>query len=336
MVLNPMEDPAAASGWVSFRAFGHTIRCNRPAPGWLPAAAGAPDLTISFTSAPPFDWQPAQYPPVFLSQTKNPRGQSTLSLYRLETCWVMQFLERADCYIWPERVICCLQPDLPDHVLNVLLLTNLLPFWLELKGFVTLHASAVNLSGHAVAFIGHSHHGKSTLAASMLQQGYSLLTDDVLPVIAQDAAYLAYPGFPSMRMWPGETEHFLDRVDDLERVHPQFTKRQVPLEQTKIGAFSDQPAWLKRVYILDRRDPSELPAGPQIQSVSHRNAVIELLRYSFVTRLAEAAGLLPQRFQLLTGLVQQVPLSRLIYPSGYPYLPQIRQAILVDLSVSSG
>lgn len=332
MVLNRAEGLDGVSGWFSFRAYGHTIACNRPVPGWLPQASDSPDLALIFSASPPVDWQPAQHQPAFLGLVKNRDGKSLLSLYRLEACPVMRFLDRADFYLWPDRVICCLQQDLPAFALNTLLLANVLPFWLELKGFVTIHASAVSLSGQAVAFIAHSHRGKSTLAASMLQQGFSLLTDDVLPLVPQEAGYLAYPGFPAMRMWPDETEHFFARVDDLEKVHPEYSKRYVPLAEMDRGAFSDQPSQLKRIYILERRESSDLPDGPRIEGVSTRDAVIELLRYSFVTRLAEAAGLAPNRFKFLTGMVQKIPLSRLVYPSGYEYLPQIRQVILADSS----
>jgi hypothetical protein len=242
----------------------------------------------------------------------------------------MSFLDLADFYLWPDQVIGCTRKDVPVHTMNSLLFANVLPFWLGLKGFVTVHASAVSLSGKAVAFVAHSRNGKSTLAASLLQEGHLLLTDDVLPVIRHEADYLAYPGYPAMRMWPDEAEHFLAGYEDLERVHPELSKRYVPVVGADFGAFCDHPCPLERIYILERREAADLPNGPVIKSVSHRDAVIELLRYSFITRLAESAGLAPDRFDLFAGLVRSIPLRRLVYPSGYEFLPQVRQAILTD------
>lgn len=330
MVLNPIEEIPGTPGWFFFRAFGHNLACNNPLPGWLPLAAGPPELTLVFTSAPPFDWQPASLQPDFTSRTKNKDGRSILTFYRMESCPVMCFLDLADFYIWPEKVICCLHTDVPAYTMNGLLFANVLPFWLGLRGFVTVHASAVSLSGKAVAFVAHSRNGKSTLAASLLQEGHSLLTDDVLPVIRHEAGYLAYPGYPAMRMWPDEAEHFLAGYEELERVHPEFSKRYVPVDGADFGAFWDRPCPLERIYILERREAADLPNGLEIKSVSHRDAVIELLRYSFITRLAESAGLAPDRFDFLAKLVRIVPLRRLIYPSGYEFLPRVRQAILAD------
>ena len=48
------------------------------------------------------------------------------------------------------------------------------------SGFEPLHATVVVVSGEAVAFLGESGYGKSSLAASFLDSGHQLLTDDLL------------------------------------------------------------------------------------------------------------------------------------------------------------
>jgi hypothetical protein len=242
----------------------------------------------------------------------------------------MQFTDLADYYLWPGRVICHLRQETPLHLMNVQLLTSVLPFWLELRGYVTIHASAVSLAGKAVGFIAHSRDGKSTLAAALLQDGCPLLTDDVLPLSRQASGYWANPGFPAMRMWPAEAEHFVRRSEDLERVHPDYTKRYVPVSEQDFGLFCDHPCPLGCIYVLERREASELAGGPEIKAVPSREAVIELLRYSFVTRLSQAVGLAPDRFNFFAGLVRDTPVRRLLYPSGYEHLPQVRRAILAD------
>jgi hypothetical protein len=323
-----------------YRLFGHTLASNRPLASWLPISFDPPDLTISFASQAPVEWNPANTAPVFSSLRKSEEGKSILSLYTLDTCQVIRFLEFADFYLWPDRLVCRQHESAPSHLIQSFLFANVLPFWLELKGFVTIHASAVNISGNAIAFLAHSRNGKSTLAASLVREGSSFLTDDVLPIRPQDGAhpggqdgiYWAYPGYPAMRMWPDEAEHFLTEYEHLERVHPEFTKRYIPVGDEQFGQFCDHPCPLERVYLLERREASNLPTGLEIKHVSHRDAVIEILRYTFITRLAEAVGLAADRFDIISGLVQKVPVRRLVYPSGYEYLPLIRLSILRDLS----
>jgi len=333
MVLNDSNEEIGERGQLRrYRLFGHTIASTRPLASWLPPSFDPPDLTISFVSQAPIEWNPADAVPVFSSQMKTDEGKSVLVLYILGTCNLIRFLEYADFYLWPDRLVCCLHESAPAYLIRNFMLANVLPFWLELKGYVTIHASAVNISGNAIAFLAHSRNGKSTLAASLVREGFPLLTDDVLPLCLEDGIYWAYPGYPAVRMWPDEAKHFLTEYEHLERVHPEITKRYVPVGDGQLGPFCDHPCPLERIYLLERRETSDSPAGPELKRVSHRDALIELLRYSFITRLAEAAGLAAGRFDFFSSLAQKVPVSRLIYPSGYEHLPQVWQEILSDLS----
>ena len=72
-----------------------------------------------------------------------------------------------------------------------------------------------------------------------------------------------------------------------------------------------------------------------ITPVSPRDAVIELVRHSFTPRVVEAIGLQAQRLDFFAQMVQQVPMRRLVYPSGFAHLPRVRDAILEDLQTLS-
>jgi len=63
---------------------------------------------------------------------------------------------------------------------SVVVAGAVLSFVLLMRGEPVLHASAVVLGGTALAFVGCSGMGKSTMATLMCAQGASLLTDDVL------------------------------------------------------------------------------------------------------------------------------------------------------------
>lgn len=70
---------------------------------------------------------------------------------------------------------------------------------LHARGVLTLHASAVALSGGAVAFLGPKGAGKSTLAAALLAEGARMMADDALPVEVEAGAR-ARPGLPRLRL----------------------------------------------------------------------------------------------------------------------------------------
>jgi hypothetical protein len=134
-----------------------------------------------------------------------------------------------------------------------------------------------------------------------------------------------------MRLWPDEAQYFLGHYEDLERVHPAYSKRRVPVGPDGFGTFCDASQPMACLYLPERRDPEEGGMEIVIMPVSPRDAVIELVRHSFTPRVVEAIGLQPQRLDFFAQMVQQVPMRRLSYPSGFEHLPRVREAILEDL-----
>lgn len=72
-----------------------------------------------------------------------------------------------------------------------------------LDGHLTLHASAIEHDGAAVAFVAGSGAGKSTLAALACIGGALLVTDDVLRVDVVGGSAVCYRGAPSIRLRSG-------------------------------------------------------------------------------------------------------------------------------------
>ena len=85
-----------------------------------------------------------------------------------------------------------------------LLLAQVLPLAAALRGMEILHASAVEMAGRAVAFLGSSGVGKTTLAARIVARGARLVTDDVLAVDVANGAVRAHRGGAVARVDPRE------------------------------------------------------------------------------------------------------------------------------------
>jgi hypothetical protein len=85
-----------------------------------------------------------------------------------------------------------------------LVLAQVLPLAAALRGREILHASAVEMAGQAVAFLGSSGVGKTTLAARIVARGARLVTDDVLAVDVANGAVRAHRGGAVARVDPRE------------------------------------------------------------------------------------------------------------------------------------
>ena len=318
-----------------YRLFGLALDSDFPFANRLTPAVGAPDLTFTCVpSAPlPGDWE--QTTPAYASPYRTDSDESTAYLYRLDGCDVLRFTRVADFYLWPDRIVCHLLDPAYDYLVEIRLLGPVLSFWLERRGIPALHTAAVVVEGRAVGFLSANSGGKSSLAATMMQAGYPLLTDDILPVEHSHGAFVGRAGYPQMRLWPDEARYFLGHHEGLERVHPAYSKRRVLVGTDGFGAFCDVSQPLACLYLPERRDSAEAGMEIGITPVSPRDAVIELVRHSFTPRVVEAIGLQAQRLDFFAQMVQQVPMRRLVYPSGFAHLPRVRDAILEDLQTLS-
>jgi hypothetical protein len=278
-------------------------------------------------SLPPFSQQSA----VYVGQYQFDDKQIPYYLHQLDNGWRIHFADLLDFYISPEQIICYSSSNLHDHIIENLFLGIVIAFLLEQRRIPVLHAAGVSVDNQAVAFLAHSRQGKSTLAASFVEAGFPLFSDDMLPIEQRHVAYWGRPGYPQMRQWPKEALFFRGAYDDLRPIYPGSEKRYVPVGTGGYGLFHNSPLPLTCLYLLSRQNEG---SDIHIEPLSQRNALLELVRHSYIGRLVQVAGLQPQRLNTFIDLITKVPIRRFVYPSGYEHLSCIRDAILEDLARS--
>lgn len=211
------------------------------------------------------------------------------------------------------------------------MLGPILAFWLEQQGRLVLHASAAVVEGRAVAFLAPKTGGKSSLLAALMQAGYPMLSDDVLPVREQAGVVVGEAAYPQMRLWPDQVARLAKGVRGVHPVLSGLRKCRVPGGEGGMGHFSAGSWPLAGLYLLKRRQPARARRSVDITPLAPREALRELLRHSFLAQLVGRAGLQPARLPLLAQVIRRVPVRRLAYPSDVDALPGVRRALLTDL-----
>jgi hypothetical protein len=118
------------------------------------------------------------------------------------------------------------------------------------------------------------------------------------------------------------------------RVHPSATKRHIAVGsegEPGLGRRADGPVSMRRLYVLDRRTSETGDGRIEIRPVHAREAVMELVRHSYLRRMIGALGLEGNHLEELAGIARIVPVRRLTYPSGMRELPAVVEAVAADV-----
>ncbi len=314
------------------RVYGLNVRSAFDFDTALPPGEGDPDLTFRCVEGPTPPLADVSDEPAFASPVRLNSGAPFMAVHSGRRMDLVRFSEVADFLVSDDQITCYLLDTAYAHMVEIHLLGAVFAYWFERRGVPMLHASAVVVDGAAVVFVATNKGGKSSLAATALQAGFPLLTDDVLGIDEEGEVILGRPGYPSMRFWPDLAEHFVGGSEELPLAHPSFAKRRLGVGAGSFGSFHDEPVPLGGFYLPERRPPSHAPRDIQIQPLPVSRTVIELVRTSFLPRTVDAMGFARTRLPLLGKVAARVPAKRLIYPDGLEHLPRVREAILEDLA----
>jgi hypothetical protein len=201
------------------------------------------------------------------------------------------------------------------------LLGHVLSYALVKQGYEPLHATAVAIEGAAVAFLGASGQGKSTLAAAFLQAGHRILTDDLLLVRDVGGVLCGWPGPPRIKLFPHVAERFLPKQISAKPMNPDTTKLMIPLERHQ---RLEGPVPIQSFCVLE---DCEQDAGIRLSSLSGTESVIQLLASTFNTRVVTSERLRRQ-FLVTREWLTRTPVWRLQYPRAMADIDLVREAIL--------
>ncbi len=322
----------ATVGTFSYQVCGITLGSDVPFPeltqtAWVQAPG---DLTIRVELAGPY---PPPAPPAqwFLNRSL-PSGAMWLSTAKVADGYRLRFHGWADFTVdqagrtihgYPE-------PGTSADTLRHLLLDQVLPLVLTLHGRQVFHATAAQTSHGVCVFLGPAGVGKSTLAASFLAAGYPVLSDDCLVIEEAHGQWLALPAYLGLRLWE---DSLAALGGDPLQSYPvaDYTSKRRPVITGDRTVFPTAPQPVARFYTLVRPEGAVRLSPPIIETLSHRDAFLELLagahRFDITDRTT-----LARQFDFLARFVSTVPVRRLQLPNSFSALPWVRETILADLT----
>jgi hypothetical protein len=198
-------------------------------------------------------------------------------------------------------------PNGRHELMPILLAGTATAFLLTLRGRTVLHASAVAVGGRALAFVGQSGRGKSTMAALMCLGGAGLVTDDVLAVDA---------GPPVMCIGGAAELRLRDAAAHLAEVEPDSPGRMTVDERRAFAPRLAPPGPLPLGAIVIP-SPSRTHTEVDVRRLSVSDATFAMLSFPRIHGWRRT-DILTREFQTLARVANQVP----VYDAAIPWGPQ--------------
>ena len=221
-----------------YSVFGLVLKSNRAIPGLKPLLdLPVADVEVCLGDGPPYLDHPVESAPEvwYISQNTYQADEPVLQVWKLQGgayFWLRYWdgvefvVDRKGTRVWARW------PGKASlEEVTVYLLGPILGFLLRLRGLTCLHASAIEVDGHALAFMGPPGAGKSTTAAAFARLGYAVLTDDITALEETRERFWVLPASPRLCLWPDSVSAVFGSREALPRLIPED---------------SADPAWDKR------------------------------------------------------------------------------------------
>jgi len=212
-------------------------------------------------------------------------------------------------------------PDAPQEILTHALLGPVLNHLIHQRGLFVLHASTVAIDGRAVAFLGDSGQGKTTMAMAALAEGHRVLSDDVAAVDAPRETRLVRSGYPAIKLAPAVVDAFDVDLDPAPGASSVRDRHFHPLRASQFGRSGP----LARLYLLT--DGDDIGVEP----VRGGELVTELVANTYTNALLSGGDPTVRNFRRCEALARSVPTKRLERPRRLDALGQVIEAVETDL-----
>ena len=194
---------------------------------------------------------------------------------------------------------------------------------LHQRGYLTLHASGVEMDGGAVAFAGWKRMGKSTTSAAFHAAGYPLISDDTI-VFGPGNTRTVLPGVRQFKLDPVAVDKALGLdPDSVPKLFKNHERRVHQLEDDAPRASLP----LKALFVLAWRYDADPDRSVAIEPLSVSDAFRELACHSYAQRFLGNGSGTPAYLRQIADLAQSGLIARLVRPPTPDALPEIIQTV---------
>jgi hypothetical protein len=200
------------------------------------------------------------------------------------------------------------EPGVPDSTPGHLLMNSVMPRALASERHAMLHASVVDTPRGAMAFLGASGSGKTTIATALALRGLPLVAEDVVRLELTPDSVLCHPCPAPPHLYADSSEHLFPgrcQIVDVEAVK-----------------FSDRPVALEALVVIDSGFVPETAPPISLNPVEPRRAFERVMPALFRIKPYSNAQI-RREFDFAAALASQFTFHGLSYPRVFASLPAV-------------
>jgi hypothetical protein len=223
------------------------------------------------------------------------------------------------------RVLRCDPEGRHEDAWQRLLIAQVLPFAALLQGLEVFHASAIvkDPKAGAVAFLGPSGVGKTSIGLELCRRGANFLTDDALALEHRGEELVAHPGTPLAGVHHAEAR----RVRAMAGSSPEQILAINSREQLMRVSDIAEPARMSALFFLDRR--TDGPERPRFEPVTDTQMLLTATFNFVLATPARLRGLLD-----VCALAARLRVERIVYGPATG-VPQLASTVELRLGASA-
>ncbi len=316
----------------TFWIYGLGFVSNRPIPGIPPTKIPSVDIHLYLGNLP--DWHQeidtSIQEPWYTSEFKDESGEPALRVFKINSgnhfCFSYSDGTRFVLDVAGENVWAIWSQSLTLEDTATYLLGPIMGFVLQLRGSISLHASAIVMGDKAVALVGPAGSGKSTTAAAFADRGYRVLAEDVVTLDDRGDSFLVLPAYPCIRLWPASVTALYGPNARLPKLTPNWDKCYLDLNPERYQ-FGDSPVSLGGIYLLGERKDD--PTAPFVSPVPRSAALISLIAHTYTSYLMDKK-MRARGFDLISRVLAEVPVRQVTPHTDSSHLEKLCTTIVRD------
>ncbi len=275
--------------------------------------------------------QPLPPPRQWFHHWLQPDGAHWLSFSRHPGGYLLSFPSLADFDVRPDtrEIHGYRTSGTPGHTFNHLLLDHVIPLVAGGAHRLALHASVVDIDGLAVAFLGATRHGKSTLAAALGRRGHAVLSDDCALLCRTADGFEVVPTYPGLRLFPESIDSVFGAIGDGLPPVAHYSSKQRIVPAAGDGGFSHRRVRLGALYAIGAPGNVDSESGVRITARTSHESVLEIVGVTFCLDVGNA-GMVGEGFELAAEAASLCPVRDLLFPWDLRAIDSVAAAVIDD------